>query len=135
MRFGDLAVDEVEDVGEYHDDAGDHELTDPERPGRGGVDDDAGERQYIRMNPKTHAGVDDGPERVHTDRANHAGERHERRSCAVKRRQTGRDADQMRSVIFQRQDTADVGYDLFGLSAERYNLRRGPELPQTDAAV
>ena len=41
----DLAVDEVEDVGDDHDHAGGDELAERQRPGGRDVDEDADERQ------------------------------------------------------------------------------------------
>ena len=43
----DLAVDEVEDVGDDHDHAGGDEAAEAERPGRRDVDEHADERQDV----------------------------------------------------------------------------------------
>ena len=48
----DLAVDEVEDVGDDHDDAGGDEVPERQRPRRRDVDEDADEREDVRMNPQ-----------------------------------------------------------------------------------
>ena len=51
----DLAVDEVEDVGDDHDDAGGDELAQRQRPGGGDVDEHADEREDVRVDPQRHA--------------------------------------------------------------------------------
>ena len=60
---GDLAVDEIEDVGDDHDDAGRQEVALRQRPSGRDVDQHAGERENIRMNPEPDARGDDEPER------------------------------------------------------------------------
>ena len=79
-----LAVDEVEDVGDDHDDAGGDELAERQRPGGGDVDDHADEREDVGVDPQPYAGVDDHPQREHADRADEPGEGHE--WCARRRR-------------------------------------------------
>ncbi len=70
-----FAVDKVEDVGDDHDDAGQDEVTEPERPGGADVDDDADERERVRVDPQRDAEVDDRAQRKHADGADGAGER------------------------------------------------------------
>ncbi len=71
-----LAVDEVEDVGDDHDDAGGHEVAQAERPRGGDVDEDADEREDVGMNPQGDAGADDERERVHAQPPDESGESH-----------------------------------------------------------
>ena len=82
----DLAVDEVEDVGDHHDDAGGDELAQRQRPGGRDIDEHADERQRIGMDAQPDAGVDDQPQREHADAADEPGESHDSAvvsACAV----------------------------------------------------
>ena len=72
----DLAVDEVEDVGDDHDDAGQHEPIDGQRPGGDDVDEDADERQDVGVDAERDAGGDDRAQREHADGADRAGKGH-----------------------------------------------------------
>ena len=71
-----LAVDEVEDVGDDHDDAGQQEVLFAERPGRADIDQNADERENVGMDAKCHAGADDRAQREHADGADEAGNGH-----------------------------------------------------------
>ena len=72
----DLAVDEIEDVGDDHDDAGQDEAIDRQRPGGDDVDEHADQRQHVGVNAERHAEVDDRAQREHADRADRASEGH-----------------------------------------------------------
>ena len=72
----DLAVDEVEDVGDDHDDAGQQEVVAPECPGRADIDEDTDERQNVGVDAERHARADDGAQREHADSADEAGNGH-----------------------------------------------------------
>ena len=65
---GDLAVDEIEDVRDDHDEAGEHEAPERQRPGRGDVDQHADERQNIGMDPQRDAEAMIAPQRKHAER-------------------------------------------------------------------
>jgi hypothetical protein len=51
-----LAVDEVEDVADDHDETGEEEPVEPERAGGADVDEHADEREHVGMDPQGHAG-------------------------------------------------------------------------------
>ena len=70
----DLAVDEVEDVRDDHDHAGQDEAADAERPAGADVDEDADERQHVRVNPQRDARAMMSAQREHADGADRAGE-------------------------------------------------------------
>ena len=73
---GDLAVDEVEDVGDDHDDAGLGELAVRQPVSRHRVDDHADEGENVWVNPKLHARRDDRAKRERADAPDEAGEGH-----------------------------------------------------------
>ena len=72
----DLAVDEVEDVGDDHDDAGGDELPAGQVHRRPRVDEHADEREDVRVDPERHARGDDRAQREHADLADEPGKRH-----------------------------------------------------------
>src|SRR3712207_7201818 len=53
------------DVGDDHDHTGGDEPPEPQRARRGNVDEDADEREDVRVYPERDAGVDDHPQREH----------------------------------------------------------------------
>ena len=73
-----LAVDEVEDVGDDHDDAGQHETVAAERPRGADVDQDADEREDVWDGCRAPRWRDDRAQREHADGSDEAGERHRR---------------------------------------------------------
>ena len=73
---GDLAVDEVEDVGDDHDYAGGDETIVRQLVGGQRVDHDADEGEDVGMDPERHARGDDGAKRKHADAADESGEGH-----------------------------------------------------------
>jgi hypothetical protein len=75
----DLAVDEVEDVGDDHDEAGPDEVPVGEVDRRPAVDQDADEREDVRMDSEGDACGDDRAQRKHADAPDQAGKRHTER--------------------------------------------------------
>jgi len=73
---GDLAVDEVEDVGDDHDRAAELEVIVRQRKARGDVDQHADERQNVGMDAERNRGVDDREQREHARRADGTGKGH-----------------------------------------------------------
>ena len=71
-----LAVDEVEDVGDDHDDAGQHEPAERERPAAATLMRTPMSVRMFGWMRERHAGRDDEPQREHADGADGAGERH-----------------------------------------------------------
>ena len=71
-----LAVDEVEDVGDDHDEPGPDEVPAGEVNRGPAVDQAADEGEDVRMDPETDAYGDDRAQRKHADAPDQAGKRH-----------------------------------------------------------
>ncbi len=72
----DFAVDEVEDVGDDHDGAGEQKPIDAERARGDHVDQHANQRQRIGMNSEPHARADDRAQRPHAHLPDESRKRH-----------------------------------------------------------
>jgi hypothetical protein len=71
-----LAVDEVENVGDDHDHAGEDEAIDGKRPGGNDIDEDTDQCEQVGVDAERDARVDDRAQRQHADGADRACESH-----------------------------------------------------------